>query len=686
MATAAETGDQIDLAKAGACSALFVFVESMVIYWLTLAPTVTFVDSGELIAAAATSGVAHPPGFPLYLLVAKAATLIPAGSIATRVHMLSAVFAALASAMMTLTIVEAILLSSTPKRDRLRKKKSAKTTVNADQDVVNTSDPSLLVVILVPAIIGGLVFAFSRTLWGYATIAEVYTLNSFLILTVLWLMLGWRREQLRTDGPNASDRKLYIAAFVFGLGLCVHHVSVALLLPALAVLVFVTAGRQFFLSKRLLYATLISLAGLSVYIYLPLAASQAPLINWGDPSTLERFWWHISGKQYLVFFNFTWAGLAEFFSLLSREFSVVWLPLALVFALIGLAYIFRRDRTLLWFVLLVIAANLAYCLSYEIADDKDAYYLPTFIALVIAAAIGTYWLLEKARDQTRLSFVTPGRVAIIMLAIPVSTIISNYSISDRSRYFLARDYVHNAFRSMEPGALLLTGDWQLYSPSLYIRDIDGERKDTTLIDVRLLRRSWYFNYIDQAYPGLADASRGEIDSFLEDLHGFDLDPRSYDSNAALNQRINDRYDNMIASFITKHLTTGNVYVTLELAAGGIQEPGIRKALGNRYELIPEGLVFRISEKSDPKEIKAPELQLRGLNDGTVKLRSDDVARRTVIPIYLNMLTNTGSYLASKGQHERAIAQFNLALSIDPTFEPAKRSLAAARRAGQNRER
>ena len=110
MATNSEKSDDLGLARAGAFSALFVFVESLVIYWLTLAPTVTFVDSGELIAAAATGGVAHPPGFPLYLLLAKAATLIPAGSIATRIHMFSAVCAALASAVMTLTIVEALRL------------------------------------------------------------------------------------------------------------------------------------------------------------------------------------------------------------------------------------------------------------------------------------------------------------------------------------------------------------------------------------------------------------------------------------------------------------------------------------------------------------------------------------------------------------------------------------------------
>jgi tetratricopeptide (TPR) repeat protein len=455
------------------------------------------------------------------------------------------------------------------------------------------------------------------------------------------------------------------------------------MLPALAVFVFAAEGKAFFLSKRLLYAALASVAGLSVYIYLPLAASQSPLINWGDPSTLERFWWHISGKQYLVFFNFTFSRISEFFALASNEFGVVWLPLALLASALGFATVFRRDRTLFWFLLLVMAASLAYCLSYEIADDKDSYYIPAFMALTIAAGFGVHRIITAVGSQTKIGLLTPGRIAILLLVIPVVTLLSNYAISDRSRYFVANDYVQNAFKSMEPGGLLLTGDWQLYSPSLYIRDIAGERRDTTLIDVKLLRRTWYFNYLDQAYPQLIAASRNEIDTFLEDLRGFDQDADAYEKNVTLNQRINTRFDNLIYSMITNHMRTANVYVTLELATGGGQEPALKRVLAEGYELIPEGLVFRIGKRSAPANVKTPELQLRGLNDGTIKFRDDDIAKRTIIPVYANMLTNNGIYLSSKGRHQKAIELFNQALSIVPNFEPAKKALAAAHNASLN---
>src|SRR5205085_2763705 len=101
---------------------------------------------------------------------------------------------------------------------------------------------------LVPAIGSGLLVAFSQTFWSYATIAEVYTLNTLLFLIILFLMLRWRRCILQDTSYRAGSNKfrrrratttdydglLYAAAIVFGLALGVHHVTIDLLLPALA--------------------------------------------------------------------------------------------------------------------------------------------------------------------------------------------------------------------------------------------------------------------------------------------------------------------------------------------------------------------------------------------------------------------------------------------------------------------
>src|SRR5207248_10328932 len=129
----------------------------------------------------------------------------------------------------------------------------------------------------------------------------------------------WRRcilaDRQRTSGASnarqvasaitAHDPFLYAAALVFGLALGDHHVTVGLTLPAIAVIVYLREGVQLFLSRRLLYAALISIAGLiAVYSYLPLAASGSPAIDWGVPNSLQKIWWHITGRQYQVFLSF----------------------------------------------------------------------------------------------------------------------------------------------------------------------------------------------------------------------------------------------------------------------------------------------------------------------------------------------------------------------------------------------
>ena len=116
-----------------------VFVIALGAYLITLAPGVGMTDSGELMLAAETFGVAHPPGFPLYVVVTH---FFPNANIA------SAIFAALAAGVMAFVAGEAALL-----------------------------------------------LAFSRTLWAYATIAEVYALNTFLCVAMLACAVAWRRTR-----------------------------------------------------------------------------------------------------------------------------------------------------------------------------------------------------------------------------------------------------------------------------------------------------------------------------------------------------------------------------------------------------------------------------------------------------------------------------------------------------------
>lgn len=677
-----------------------VLLVSLSLYIWTLAPTVTLVDSGELIIAARFLGVAHPPGFPLYILLAHLATLVPFGNVALRVNFASALFAAASAAMLTLVVAELMMTASSlaALRGRARRKSARKNRKTSSEGVSaeRTHDRSVYspLLVLIPALMSGLLMAFSRTLWAYATIAEVYTLNTLLIVTIFFLMLRWRRRIVEderrksaSEGSGASspvirdyDALLYAASILFGLALGVHHVTVALTLPALAVLVYRTEGARFFKSKRLLYAALVSFAALLiVYAYLPVAASRAPVMNWGNPRSLERIWWHITGKQYQAFLSFSpevMAGqLVEFGRLVAREFGRWWLPVALAVAVAGFIDAFKRDRTAFWFLLLVVIGNMAYGLNYEIAEDKDAYYLPTFIALVVAAGFGMRWLIRLAASRPALARRFYALAALAVLIVPLLALACNLPFDNRSRYFIAHDYVENILSTIEPGGLLLTLDWQVESPMLYSREVEQRRVDVKVVDVNLLRRSWYFDYLRRAYPALLERSHEQVDAYVADLKQWEHDPESYEKNVALAQRIDSRFHEMIQSFVTNQTGDAPVYVTSDLV---FQTEGndteLTEWLNKNYQLVPQGLIFNLAGKQgfhDPPDVH---LETRGLADGTLRFEEDDVVRVKVLPVYKMMLVNRGRYLALYGQHARAVNAFEQALALDPGLEMAQQGL------------
>lgn len=668
-------------------TALSIFLFSFALYLFTLAPTVTLVDSGELILAARTLGVPHPPGFPLYIVIAHLFSLLPIGNIATRIHLVSALFAALASTVLLLAVIEALQIKnqSISKAKPAPKKRAKSTTKEADSYTEPAANP---IAIFVPAILAGLLFAFSRTLWAYATIAEVYTLNAFLMVTIIWLMMRWRRGAIEAKATRTPvrDRNLYLAALVFGLALGVHHVTIGLLLPALATLVLATEGLAFFKSKRFLIAALVSLAGLTVYIYLPIAASRSPLMNWGSPNTLEQFWWHITGKQYQVFFELSLSRISEFFTLVFREFSPPWLPLTLLVSGAGFYHLFKSDKPTFYFLLLILIADLLYCLGYEIAEDKDAYYLPAFIAIIIAFGFGIRWLLLMLSTTGFKDILTPIRAAFIFFLLPLIALGSNYQFNNRKPYFIAHDYVENIFKTLEPNALLLTNDWQVYAPTLFARELEQQRRDVVVIDVNQLRRWWYFDYLKQSFPDLIHNSRDKVDAFLEDLINWEHHPELYARDANLNKRINGRFYEMIFSFISTHIQNAPVYITQDIALRqGGQDAELTQGLNEKYKFVPQGLVFRVSKEASLPDNTKPQLNTRGLADGTLHFEEDDVVKKKVYPVYVSMFINNGRYWAVQNRHDRAIEWYKDALALEPNNQAAKNFLAASQNAQQKPE-
>jgi tetratricopeptide (TPR) repeat protein len=664
-----------------------VFLVALALYSCTLAPTVTLTDSGELIVVARGFGIAHPPGVPLWIVLAHLASLVPFGNVAQRINFSSAFFAALACAMLTFVVAELI---STGSCLAASKRRTRGTLPSKKTEEPNVAYP----LVAAPAIGAGLLMAFCRTLWSYATITEVYALNTLLILAIFLLMLRWRRRIVE-DKMNIStapktgevaspitrhDALLYAAALVFGLALGVHHVTVALTLPAIAVIVFRTQGMRFFMSRRLVYAALISLGALvAVYTYLPVAASRSPAINWGHPRSLQEVWWHVTGRQYQVFLSFTPTMMGQqfvdFCKMALREFGVPWFPLPLVLAFAGFVDAFKRDRAAFWFLLFIIAGNFAYDLNYEIAEDKDAYYLPVFVSIAIAAGLGIRWLIQRTVSKRLLaekSFLVPAAVVLLTWVIALS---GNWPFNNRRQYFIAHDYVENLLSAIAPNGLLLTLDWQVVSPMFYAQEIEQLRPDAKVVDINLLRRSWYFDYLKHAYPGLIERSRDKIEAFVENLLEWERDPAAFARSAALTERISAAFLEMIQSIVMNESRIAPVYMTNDLLHTDSLNGELTKWLTQNYQLVPEGLVFNLAGDRSFHDLPDPHFQTRGLADRTVRFEKDDPINIKVLPAYTRMLINRGRYLELFNQHERAAAAFREALALDPSLAAAQQGLA-----------
>ena len=536
-----------------------------------------------------------------------------------------------------------------------------------------------------PAVGAGLLMAFSRTLWAYATITEVYALNALLVLLVFFLVVRWRRRiiETRTDSSAAvatHDAWIYAAAFVFGLAMGVHHVTVALTLPAIAMVVYRTEGLKFFTSRRLLYAALISISALIlVYSYLPWAASRSPAMNWGNPRSLQEIWWHITGRQYRVFFSFSPATMGtqfvEFCRMAFREFGFAWMPLTLCLAVAGLASAYKRDRTAFWFLLLIVLADLAYALSYEIAEDKDAYYLPAFISIAIAAGLGVRWLIQLAVSRRSPMWRPSVTAATAIVLTSATAFAANWPFNNRRHYFIADDYVENLFSTIAPNGLLLTQDWQVASPMLYAQEIEQRRRDVKVVDINLLRRSWYFDYLKHAHPGMMDRSREKIDPYVAILKQWESDPAAFSRSQDLTQRISMAFLEMIQAIVRNEIKIAPVYITNDVLIADSLNSYLTRWIPQTYQLVPQGLVFNLTTDQSFHESPEPHLRMRGLADGTVRFAKDDVANLKIMPAYTRMLTNRGKYLASVNQLERASHAFKEALALDPNLSAAQQGLA-----------
>jgi hypothetical protein len=489
---------------------------SLALYAATLAPGLTWAhhgaDGGDLLAAALTGGVPHPPGYPAYqLLLRGAIALLPAAP-AHAGAWLSALAAAAATALLA--------------------------------DLARRSLPAQSQRRGLAALIAALCWAAAPALWGQAVITEVYTLHGAFCLLCLWLL--WRSSEARQAGGDGLGW-LSAAGLAAGLGLGVH-LTLALIVPgALVWLVMRPTPLRW---RSLLAALSGLLLGLCVYVYLPLAAAGAPAVNWGDPRTPDRFWWVATGQLYrpLVFGlpAAQWPGrLADWAMAAIGQLGGG--PWGALLAALGLARLLRqRDG---WGVgtALTALAPVCYALGYN-ADDAEVLLLPAWAMAALWLAHGLDGTLawasahaardakanEKPRSDdfsrsplpttkvvtTKGWVLRAGLPVILALALPGLTVARSWSRMNLSQDRTAERFVDAALSAAAPGAVILTASDESTFALWYAVFGLGRRPDVTPVNVHLYGTAWYQTSLAAARPGVfppagyAGASWPDFETFL----------------------------------------------------------------------------------------------------------------------------------------------------------------------------
>lgn len=420
-----------------------------------IAPSNGWLDTSTLATSSFFMGVAHPPGEPLYNVIGKAFTLLPVANIAFRTNCLSALFLAL-----SLFVFFRLIRLLSEEKGRFFE----------------------------ISLFAGLYFFLSFSLLMQGVRTEVYSLNLFLSLLILYLLL---------------DRKYQASCFLLGLSLGCHPLLSLIFLPAVAIELFLRRARP----GLLIQCALFCLVGLSIYIYLPLRAVNEPIYNFGDPKRLESFMWVVKGSLYKAYSGFSMerslSNFYEVISLYSRQIS----PLILLFSSAGLVtMLFRRTGKgiLLLIIFFADLSTILVNMHFDPANpDANGYLMFSFIILAIGLFSFVMFLYEKVRPFLKFSLKPVAYAllafALLMCAFQTARFGSEHSQSkDHSAFAFARSVLED----IPYGSLVITGSFSTFSVVSYAVHTENLRSDLKIIYSGFMENEGYLGNVRSNYPDI----------------------------------------------------------------------------------------------------------------------------------------------------------------------------------------
>ncbi|MBN1622186.1 MAG: DUF2723 domain-containing protein [Endomicrobiales bacterium] len=441
---------------------LFYFFIIFGIYLYTLHPTISpYRDSGDLVVASVTLGIAHPTGYPLYVLFGKMFDiLIPFGNSAYKINIMSAFFGA--GTIYFLTLVFGFIFN---------------------QSWILLSSAMLL--------------AFSPAFWRLSQVSEMYSLNAFLASVILFLIAKFYNDT-KNNGHKPDFAVLLLVAFLCGFSTG-NHQTIIFIFPG--ILWFLLSCKDFRLNHYF-WSFIFFVLGFSVYLILPLRVLSEPVSSWGDLKTINGLLRVITRADYGGMrlhpeqSKFHWT-----LGLIFQHLLVYAKSLLQQFALPGLLaglwgiYVTRKNRFFQFLLIALLVSGPGFVILSNLPVQEETtlpilephFVLPNLIfVLFISAALFSIF------------FYKLGRIAILLLVM-FSFVRHLPFCSYRAHYF-AYDYGRNLMATLQKGSLIFNPDDPTTFITTYLQQVQGKRPDLRLI--AYFRTKWGYELIKKRYPDL----------------------------------------------------------------------------------------------------------------------------------------------------------------------------------------
>ncbi len=621
--------------------ASLVFLISFIIYLVTLAPGVGFIDAGELATVSATLGIAHPTGYPLFTLIGYVFAQLPiTDSVILRLNIMSAFFSALGAAAVVFLCHE-IVCHWLAVRSKVKEKPKKK---GVEPAVENTGGDDKQQQAVAAGIFAGLIMAFSETWWANATSIEVYPLHIFLVPVVLTFFL----RMLREDANPHAKRDGFLFALTLGLAFA-NHLTTVLLAPACLYMFFARFGFNAESFKRIGRLIPAFALGLIPYIYLLARSASEPLMDWGNPENFDSFIKHITGGQYKVWM-FTGSNAGKQFGYFWTSLGGEFMSILTIAALVGIWTAARNGARMIVFLLLLFFSCLLYAINYDI-HDIDSYFLLAYLAVGLLLSAGI-WGLASMKFAKR--FKSAAMVILLCAVLGAGVELAlHWETNDESGNHMVDDFTHNMLMNLPQNAVVFSSAWDFWvSGSFYWQHIDRLRPDVTVIDVALLRdRPWYYLHLKQVAPELLRNAQAELDAFMPHLERFDRG-ESFDGAA-----ISTAYS-AFTDALVRNNSARPMYATSETLAQRDE------LFAPSFRGVAAGLAYRFVASDIPLAPHMPKLAWRDDAYSKRNYYTDNARLLQAMP-----LATTASLLAQQGRAAEAKTFIELAASFapDPNF-------------------